>query len=90
MKFQEFNFHPKVAAGVEDEGYTTPTPIQAKALPLSLAGSDVAGQAQTGTGKTAAFLVTAFTRLLRSNRRPTAGSAPPSTPPPESGCPTSD
>src|SRR6185503_6010028 len=55
-------------------GFTHCTPIQEKVLPLSLAGRDVAGQAQTGTGKTAAFLITLFTRLLATERvgRPAA------------------
>ena len=60
-----------VHAGIASAGFTHCTPIQAKILPLSLAGRDVAGQAQTGTGKTAAFLITIFTRLSAggSNRR---------------------
>ena len=51
--------------GVDAVGFTTCTPIQEKALPIALAGKDVAGQAQTGTGKTAAFLIALFTRLLK-------------------------
>ena len=51
--------------GIDAVGFTTCTPIQEKALPIALAGKDVAGQAQTGTGKTAAFLITVFTRLLK-------------------------
>ena len=54
--------------GIADAGFVFATPIQAKTLPIALAGKDVAGQAQTGTGKTAAFLVTIFSRLLE--RRP--------------------
>jgi ATP-dependent RNA helicase RhlB len=54
-----------VLQGIDGLGFTACTPIQEKTLPLSLAGRDVAGQAQTGTGKTAAFLITIFTRLLR-------------------------
>src|SRR5262249_11591488 len=54
--------------GIRAAGFTHCTPIQEKVLPLSLAGRDVAGQAQTGTGKTAAFLITFFTRTLRSAR----------------------
>ncbi len=54
-----------VMRGVEAAGFTICTPIQEKTLPLLLAGKDVAGQAQTGTGKTAAYLITIFTRLLR-------------------------
>src|SRR5215472_13728748 len=54
--------------GIRAAGFTHCTPIQEKVLPLSLAGRDVAGQAQTGTGKTAAFLITFFARMLRSTR----------------------
>src|SRR5215470_11562621 len=54
--------------GIRAAGFTRCTPIQEKVLPLSLAGRDVAGQAQTGTGKTAAFLITIFTRLLQRER----------------------
>ena len=63
-----------VMAGIEAAGFTHCTPIQDKVLPLALAGRDVAGQAQTGTGKTAAFLITIFTRLLARERpgRPAA------------------
>src|SRR5712692_6187332 len=61
-----------VRQGIAEAGFLYATPIQAKALPIALGGSDVAGQAQTGTGKTAAFLITIFSRLLRV---PRAGSA---------------
>jgi len=54
-----------VRQGIGAAGFTACTPIQQQALPLALAGKDVAGQAQTGTGKTATFLITAFTRLLQ-------------------------
>jgi len=56
-------------AGIQKAGFTECTPIQEQVLPISLAGSDVAGQAQTGTGKTAAFLITLFTRLVTSEKR---------------------
>ena len=56
--------------GIDDAGFTHCTPIQASTLPLALAGLDVAGQAQTGTGKTAAFLIATFTRLLRQSAPP--------------------
>ncbi len=65
MQFDELNIPPQVMQGIIDAGFSSCTPIQAQTLPLSLAGKDVAGQAQTGTGKTAAFLVTLFARLLR-------------------------
>jgi len=63
-RFDEFNLPDAVVTGLRDAGFVYCTPIQARSLPLSLIGRDVAGQAQTGTGKTAAFLVTLFTRLL--------------------------
>jgi hypothetical protein len=63
-----------VQAGIGDAGYTECTPVQAKVLPLALAGRDIAAQSQTGTGKTAAFLITIFSRLLR--RGPVDGPKP--------------
>src|SRR5512147_2331958 len=66
MKFRELNLPENVLRGIDDAGFTDCTPIQEKVLPLALAGKDVAGQAQTGTGKTAAFLITLFTRLLNN------------------------
>ena len=73
-RFDSFDLPPEVRAGIERAGFTRCTPIQEKVLPLALAGRDVAGQAQTGTGKTAAFLITIFTRLLVHGRpgRPAA------------------
>ena len=73
-RFDSFDLPPEVCAGIERAGFTHCTPIQEKVLPLTLAGRDVAGQAQTGTGKTAAFLITIFTRLLARERpgRPAA------------------
>lgn len=67
------NLPEALLRAVEDLGFESPTPIQAKALPLLLEGKDVAGQAQTGTGKTACFLLAAMTRLLESER-PSDGS----------------
>src|SRR5688500_5722330 len=64
MTFDELTLPPQVREGIRGAGFVSCTGIQEKVLPLSLAGKDVAGQAQTGTGKTAAFLVTLFTRLL--------------------------
>jgi len=66
--FASFDLPAPVMEGIRAAGFTHCTPIQEKVLPLSLAGRDVAGQAQTGTGKTAAFLITIFTRLLRHAR----------------------
>ncbi|MCG6892293.1 MAG: DEAD/DEAH box helicase [Desulfobacteraceae bacterium] len=69
VRFDAFDLPPEVAAGIQDAGFTHCTPIQAQTLPIALAGKDVAGQAQTGTGKTAAFLITIFTRLLADKDR---------------------
>ena len=62
------NLPAPLLRAVEDLGFETPTAIQAQALPVLLGGSDLAGQAQTGTGKTACFLLAAMTRLTESNR----------------------
>jgi len=66
--FDSFELPATVHEGLRLAGFTHCTPIQEKTLPLALAGRDVAGQAQTGTGKTAAFLITVFTRLLEHPR----------------------
>jgi len=68
MRFSELNLPDEVMRGIADAGFTECTPIQEQTLPLTLSGRDVAGQAQTGTGKTAAFLITLFTRLLSRPR----------------------
>ena len=65
QSFNELDLPEPLLAGVHEAGFQYCTPIQAEALPPALAGQDVAGQAQTGTGKTAAFLVAAYTYLLR-------------------------
>ncbi|MDZ7747977.1 MAG: DEAD/DEAH box helicase [Halofilum sp. (in: g-proteobacteria)] len=65
VPFDHFELPSEVARGLADAGFSRCTPIQADTLPYALAGRDVAGQAQTGTGKTAAFLVATFTHLLR-------------------------
>ena len=62
--FSSFDLHPALLAGLEAAGFTRCTPIQALTLPVALPGGDVAGQAQTGTGKTLAFLVAVMNRLL--------------------------
>jgi ATP-dependent RNA helicase RhlE len=68
MSFSTFNLHPQIAAGVEALGYTTPTPIQSQALPPVLEGQDVMGLAQTGTGKTAVFVLPILNRLIKQPR----------------------
>jgi len=67
--FDTFNLPNEVLNGLKEVGLTYCTPIQAQTLPISLIGRDVAGQAQTGTGKTAVFLITVFTRLLAMTRK---------------------
>lgn len=62
--FESFDLHPSLLAGLNDTGFIRCTPIQALTLPIALMGGDIAGQAQTGTGKTAAFLVAVLNRLL--------------------------
>ncbi|MDD5457339.1 MAG: DEAD/DEAH box helicase [Candidatus Margulisbacteria bacterium] len=68
MSFREFNFTQGIMAQIEAMEYKEPTPIQEKAIPLVLEGRDVMGLAQTGTGKTAAFVLPILQRLLDGNR----------------------
>ncbi len=68
MNFETFKFHPVVEAGILEAGYVTPTPIQAQAIPPILKGCDVMGLAQTGTGKTAAFVLPILNRLRRGKQ----------------------
>ncbi len=65
MNFEQFSLDPRIAAGVKGAGYTTPTPIQEQAIPVALTGKDVLGLAQTGTGKTAAFVLPILQRLTK-------------------------
>ena len=65
MTFEQFSLDRRIMAGVQAMGYTTPTPIQEQAIPLVLQGRDVLGTAQTGTGKTAAFVLPILQRLMR-------------------------
>jgi ATP-dependent RNA helicase RhlB len=74
VDFSGLDLPAPVLEGIREAGFVTMTPIQEGALPLALKGKDVAGQSQTGTGKTAAFLIAAYTRLLRTP------APPPSTP----------
>ena len=68
MEFNNFDFHPTIAAGVKAAGYVTPTPIQTQAIPPVLKGRDVMGLAQTGTGKTAVFVLPILHRLMQGPR----------------------
>jgi len=72
--FTSLDLPEAILLGIRDAGFERCTPIQERCLPLSLKGRDVAGQAQTGTGKTAAFLITVLDRLIRSG--PKSGTNP--------------
>src|ERR1041385_4571186 len=67
MKFEQLGLAEPLLRAVVSEGYSTPTPIQMKAIPHVLAGRDLLGCAQTGTGKTAAFALPILHRLHHSN-----------------------
>jgi superfamily II DNA/RNA helicase len=69
MSFSNLGLSPKVLSAVEAAGFETPTPIQLKAIPAAVAGRDVLGIAQTGTGKTASFVLPLLTRLERGRAR---------------------
>ena len=73
LEFGSLDLPEAVRRGIHDAGFVSATPIQEAALPLALRGKDVAGQSQTGTGKTAAFLIAAFTRCLTHPAPPPAG-----------------
>ncbi|HEC97567.1 MAG TPA: DEAD/DEAH box helicase, partial [Nitrospirae bacterium] len=75
MKFEELSIHEKVLEGIRAAGFTECTPVQARTLPQALQGKDIAAQAQTGTGKTAAFLIPVFSRML-SGPPPVRGLSP--------------
>jgi ATP-dependent RNA helicase RhlE len=71
MNFEQMSLDGRLLAAVKTVGYTTPTPIQEQAIPLVLQGRDVLGLAQTGTGKTAAFMLPILQQLLRGPLRQT-------------------
>jgi ATP-dependent RNA helicase RhlB len=75
LTFDSLDLHPTLREGIADAGFEYCTPIQASTLPIALQQHDVAGQAQTGTGKTAAFLVAAFQRLLTADGTPKSDDA---------------
>ncbi|HSG10826.1 MAG TPA: ATP-dependent RNA helicase RhlB [Gammaproteobacteria bacterium] len=72
--YSSFSLPPELMQGIDEAGFSMCTPIQAETLPVALSGRDVAGQAQTGTGKTAAFLVAVYSHLMKNppdaNRKP--------------------
>ena len=70
LSFQQLALSEPILKALNDVGYETPSPIQAETIPLLLSGRDVLGQAQTGTGKTAAFALPALSNIDVSQRDP--------------------
>jgi len=68
MNFKHFNLDTRLDEGIRKSGFTNPTPIQEKAIPLAMRGDDIIGTAQTGTGKTAAFVLPMLHKLLSEKR----------------------
>ncbi len=68
VTFATLGLNPLILKAVEESGYTVPTPIQAQAIPEVLAGHDLMASAQTGTGKTAAFILPALNRIASLRR----------------------
>ncbi len=66
-QFKDFGFRPEIQLALDDAGYDTPTPIQQKAIPILLTGQDLLGVAETGTGKTLAFLLPIFEALKQGD-----------------------
>ena len=67
-RFKSLNIDASILKGLKNLNFEFCTPIQSESLPIALDGNDVAGQAQTGTGKTAAFLIAAIERVLKSHK----------------------
>ncbi|HAB98525.1 MAG TPA: ATP-dependent helicase, partial [Parachlamydiales bacterium] len=73
MAFTELSLHPLILKAIEEMGHTTPTPIQKEAIPSILKGCDLRASAQTGTGKTAAFVLPALHKLMTPAAKKTRG-----------------
>ena len=73
MEFEEIGLHPSILKAIKDAGFTSPTPIQAQAIPEIIKGSDLRASAQTGTGKTAAFILPSLNRLSAPSTLPGRG-----------------
>ena len=69
MSFKDFSLHPQILKAIEELGHTTPTPIQEQAIPKVLEGCDLRASAQTGTGKTAAFILPALHKLTTPSEK---------------------
>ncbi|MCX7046271.1 MAG: DEAD/DEAH box helicase, partial [Candidatus Sumerlaeota bacterium] len=70
MGFKKFQLDARLMANIERAGYSVPTPVQAEAIPVLMAGHDVVGTAQTGTGKTAAFVLPILHKMLAEAEKP--------------------
>ena len=73
IKFADLNLDKNILSAVRSEGYESPTPIQAQAIPFALGGRDIMASAQTGSGKTAAFLLPTLQRLTKRSEKPGKG-----------------
>ena len=73
IKFADLNLDKNILSAVRSEGYESPTPIQAQAIPFALDGRDIMASAQTGSGKTAAFLLPTLQRLTKRSEKPGKG-----------------
>jgi superfamily II DNA/RNA helicase len=73
VSFENLNLNSSILKALEEAGYTTPTPIQAQAIPEVMAGHDILASAQTGTGKTAAFILPALQRLNEPSQSKSRG-----------------
>ncbi|WP_196428136.1 DEAD/DEAH box helicase [Neisseria polysaccharea] len=73
IKFADLNLDKNILSAVSNEGYESPTPIQAQAIPFALEGRDIMASAQTGSGKTAAFLLPTLQRLTKRSEKPGKG-----------------
>ncbi|MBA3065456.1 DEAD/DEAH box helicase [bacterium] len=69
MKFDQFNLDPRLSEGINRSGFDEPTPVQKQVIPLAMAGHDLVGTAQTGTGKTAAFVLPILHKLLQDQHK---------------------
>lgn len=73
IKFADLNLDKNILSAVSSEGYESPTPIQAQAIPFALEGRDIMASAQTGSGKTAAFLLPTLQKLTKRSEKPGKG-----------------
>ena len=73
IKFADLNLDKNILSAVRSEGYESPTPIQVQAIPFALDGRDIMASAQTGSGKTAAFLLPTLQRLTKRSEKPGKG-----------------